>query len=64
MNTAVCETLLHSHIYQVGALQIKVGAFELSEYNLIIFFTKPKLALADKTAAFNGLGEVAVCRTA
>lgn len=64
MNTAVCETLLHSHIYQVNALKIKVGTFELSEYNLIIFLTKPKLALADKTAAFNGLGEVAVCRTA
>lgn len=64
MDTAVCETLLHSHICQVNALQIKVGTFELSEYNLIIFLTKPKLALADKTAAFNGLGEVAVCRTA
>lgn len=64
MDTAVCGTLLHSHIYQVIALQIKVVAFKVSEYNLIIFFTKPKLALADKTATFNSLGEVAVCRTA
>lgn len=41
----------------------KVDTFELSEYNLIIFLTKPKLALADKTAVLNGLGEVAMCRT-
>jgi len=41
-----------------------VNTFELNEYNLIIFLTKPKLALADKIAVLNGLGEVAMCRTA
>lgn len=63
MNAFVCETLVHSHVYQVNVLQIKAGTFEPSEYNLIIFLTEPKLALADKTAVLNGLGEVAVCGT-
>lgn len=63
MNTVVFVKHFYIHTYWVNALQIKVDTFELSEYNLIMFLTKPKLAVADKAVVLNGLGEVAVCRT-